>query len=690
MAERPPSFDFATKEDIVRILRRNVPQEVRKLKHFVIFKYAPPRKEGGKPAKIPYYADNRPRKENHGSGADRDRLVGFANALRAFQEVKGAAGIGLATLNDSNLTIVDIDRCVSDDGTVNKLAQELLSWGTYTEFSPSGTGLRMIFSRNMGTNAKNNDVGLELFCTKGYATITGRSYHPRPRAVLPLTDEQRAVLRKHLGMRPSKPKDDDSSIPSPLTDTRIRDVVKALKHVHPDCNYDEWIMIGQALHSGNPSPEGAGFKLWHKWSRSKDSEKFGRTSEEDMLAKWEGFERGGGITLATLFHVAKKHGYQPTYNTRKLLTELAKDASPKDYLHRVGALENADKVGAEQLDPICEGLMDHVGCYLFIGRAKIGKSRVLGLMAAQALTGRDVFGCKFTEKCKVLCVTTEESAHSIYDRMKLYMVDPADHAGQLFVVDRKMVVKQAADMAGEITHVDWLRALMLKYKPRFMYVDTLVGLRMIWRNEPEGRALAATERDYQIIQEIEELGEEMGCAIVCSIHGSKRKGINTATGFDPFEQIGTTSWSIAAAAGAFVIMDKLGYNPVGEQATEDDGQRLFSVRGRYRKQGDLHLVIQGESHGAIRTLGTYAAINRTSREAEIIEALEDLTEGDGDAFISCATLAAHVGQSKRTVKNVMQGLIGQKLSNGSVVTARRGPRGGYALAPQSSVRHDWE
>lgn len=688
---REQAGDPSAKIKATRVLRNNLPPEVKKLKHFLIFKFGPAKKEGGKPAKIPYYADGRVRKEDHGSGADRDRLVGFATAIRAFQETRGAAGIGLATLNDSNLTVVDIDRCVSDNGDLNELAQTLLSWNTYTEYSPSGTGLRMLFFGNMGTNAKNNKAGLELFCTKGYATLTGRSYHPRPRAIVALTDEQKAELRKYLELKPTRAKVEDlSSLPSALTDSRIRDVVKALKHVHPDCGYDEWIMVGQALHSGNPSPDGQGFKLWYKWSRSQDSDKFSRTSEEEMLEKWEGFERGKGITLASIFHIAKKHGYVPGYNSKKLISEIAEGSTPQDYLHRVGALEDAGKGKAEKLDVVCEGLMDHVGCYLFIGRAKIGKSRVLGLMTAAALRGGDVFGCKFTQKCRTLCVTTEESAHSIYERMQLYMTDPADYKGELFVVDRKMVVQQASDMAAEITHVDWLKALMLKYKPRFMYVDTLVGLRMIWRNEPEGRAMAATERDYQIVQEIEELGEAMGCAIVCSIHGSKRKGINNAIGFDPFEQIGTTSWSIAAAAGAFVIMDKLGYNPVGDQAVEDDGQRLFSVRGRYRKQGDLHLVIQGEPHGAIRSLGSYSAINRTTREAEILEAMQDLTEGDGDAVISCATLAAHIGQSKRTVKNIVQGLIGQKLSDGSTLKARRGRGGGYTLAPASPIRHDWE
>jgi hypothetical protein len=67
-----------------------------------------------------------------------------------------------------------------------------------------------------------------------------------------------------------------------------------------------WFRVGAALHStGGSSAQ----QIWAEWSRS--SAKFD-LKEQDKT--WESFHRGYNgekITLATLFHIAKEHGWQP-------------------------------------------------------------------------------------------------------------------------------------------------------------------------------------------------------------------------------------------------------------------------------------------------------------------------------------------------------------------------------------------
>ena len=105
-----------------------------------------------------------------------------------------------------------------------------------------------------------------------------------------------------------QPQDDDLvNIPSPLTKEKAKEVRAALKHIDPDLGYEDWIKIGQALHSGSPAENSPGFKLWVKWSMQ--GEKFAGTSVEEMRAKWLGFKPGRGITLGTLFKRAKDGGY---------------------------------------------------------------------------------------------------------------------------------------------------------------------------------------------------------------------------------------------------------------------------------------------------------------------------------------------------------------------------------------------
>jgi putative DNA primase/helicase len=49
-----------------------------------------------------------------------------------------------------------------------------------------------------------------------------------------------------------------------------------------------------------------GFPIWLEWSR--DDESF---NEKDAIATWKSIRPEGGITIATLFHEAKKHGWSP-------------------------------------------------------------------------------------------------------------------------------------------------------------------------------------------------------------------------------------------------------------------------------------------------------------------------------------------------------------------------------------------
>jgi len=91
-----------------------------------------------------------------------------------------------------------------------------------------------------------------------------------------------------------------SSGPSdyPATDSDL--VISALDSISPDCSYDDWVRIGMALHEWEPQ---AGLSIWDSWSARGD--KYVACEPED---KWGSFSSGGGVTLGTLFDMAKKAG----------------------------------------------------------------------------------------------------------------------------------------------------------------------------------------------------------------------------------------------------------------------------------------------------------------------------------------------------------------------------------------------
>jgi hypothetical protein len=79
---------------------------------------------------------------------------------------------------------------------------------------------------------------------------------------------------------------------------------QALVHLnHMADNYSDWIKVGMCLRTLGD----AGLALWNEWSRQ--SAKY----EEGVCEqKWETFSEDGGLTLGTLFHLAKQHGWQPS------------------------------------------------------------------------------------------------------------------------------------------------------------------------------------------------------------------------------------------------------------------------------------------------------------------------------------------------------------------------------------------
>ena len=79
-------------------------------------------------------------------------------------------------------------------------------------------------------------------------------------------------------------------------------VASALNKIPPDCPYDEWLRIGMALHA---TEEPEAFDLWDAWSAQGDTYRRGETK-----AKWETFSIDpDGVTLGTLFHLAKGYGW---------------------------------------------------------------------------------------------------------------------------------------------------------------------------------------------------------------------------------------------------------------------------------------------------------------------------------------------------------------------------------------------
>jgi len=94
---------------------------------------------------------------------------------------KWLGGLGLGIFN--GFSAIDIDHCIDENGIISDMAQEIIDYcQSYTEKSPSGTGIRIIFKCKKFDYDKtayyinNSKIGLEVYvegATNKFVTITG-------------------------------------------------------------------------------------------------------------------------------------------------------------------------------------------------------------------------------------------------------------------------------------------------------------------------------------------------------------------------------------------------------------------------------------------------------------------------------------------------------------------------------------
>lgn len=178
MADRPTTkFTDAAK----------LPKYLQEHGRFCVWKYE--NRDGKRWTKVPY----RPKAAQF--GADSRNADHFTDIHTALDHAEGFDGLGLGIFGD--IAAIDIDHCISSTGELSQLAQTVIeTMDSYTEYSPSGKGIRIVFRVPKGFsydkdaykmkegNARDprqnwsEQQGLEIYiagATNRYVTITGNA-----------------------------------------------------------------------------------------------------------------------------------------------------------------------------------------------------------------------------------------------------------------------------------------------------------------------------------------------------------------------------------------------------------------------------------------------------------------------------------------------------------------------------------
>ncbi len=297
----------------------NIPGELRSVKQWVIWNVP-----GAKKVKEPFNPKKGAAKAN-----DAGTWGGFDEALQAVEQGRGG---GIGFMFAGGYAGIDLDHVIDEAGKLKDFARDIVqTMDSYTELSPSGTGLHILFRLNMplsGIGGRNRDseLGLEIYDNGRYFTVTGNVYG-KPKPIADRTAELKQIYARYLVHEEKKAKTNTVTRDLPLqksisdlSDSDLWDVMLKSKHSYTI----QALLNGDISVSDNDHSKADMTLCRHlAFYTDKDAARMDRMFRETglMRDKWDeihGSQTYGEMTIQQAIEYCND-GYTPQYrdeNTR--------------------------------------------------------------------------------------------------------------------------------------------------------------------------------------------------------------------------------------------------------------------------------------------------------------------------------------------------------------------------------------
>lgn len=483
----------------------------------------------------------------------------FDNAVKAYHD--GAYdGLGIGIFR--GFSAIDIDHCIND-GQLSEMAQDIIeSMGSYTEISPSGNGIRIIFKISDFAYVKENyyihnqNIGLEVYvsgATNKFVTITGNALNNN--AVVDGSSALPAVLDKYM-RRPAKAQ------------------TAPIQPSVPQSNID-YLEIGLKKDS----------KLIAYWNGNRPLES---ESENDMgfmskLLYWTNGDVDAAIRafLSSPYVIQKDDAHKKKLERKDYLPSMINSISLSSTAATNSAQWKAERQALKpptvmsaqdlqkaQLPPVRYLVADILpeGTSLLSAASKIGKSWFVLDMGMKIATGSP-FMDKQTTQVGVLYFALEDSWSRLQKRMNKLLGN--DTAPEQFYF-----VTEAANLdEGFLNTVD---AFIKKHPDiKMLIIDTLQKIR--------GQALpreSAYQQDYREMGLVKKYADDHGISVFFVHHNRKMKDDS-----DPFNMVSGTNGIMGAADTTLVITKK----------ARGDKDAVLHITGRDVQQCELSICFDKEA-----------------------------------------------------------------------------------------------
>ncbi len=177
------------------LLDNNVPAELRAVPQWVVWRRE---QRLGDVTKVPYSV----RTGNKASSTNRDTWTGWEEAKAYLWAHRNRFdGIGFVVTANDSFVGVDLDHVLSPDNREFEdwAAAVITTCDTYTEVSPSGTGIRMFATGEIPPGRRKRDQ-LEMYAEGRYLTVTGDILIGGPTTVNARTEQLRAIHEYWFGL----------------------------------------------------------------------------------------------------------------------------------------------------------------------------------------------------------------------------------------------------------------------------------------------------------------------------------------------------------------------------------------------------------------------------------------------------------------------------------------------------------
>lgn len=127
-----------------------------------------------------------PRTGWRASSTDSATWTGFGQAVRYARQNR-LPGIGMVLTHEAGVVAVDLDKCCHD-GLIDTWALDIICrFASYTELSPSGTGIRILCWAVLPVKGRRKGA-TEIYQAERYITITGHRLDEMPDTMAPAQD----------------------------------------------------------------------------------------------------------------------------------------------------------------------------------------------------------------------------------------------------------------------------------------------------------------------------------------------------------------------------------------------------------------------------------------------------------------------------------------------------------------------